>query len=485
MPVGDKGVLLVDWDNLSSAVIKRGHLAERGIVDALWSDATTRCGGLLHYKHMAAVRFDGTITTAMAEHLIDADVVVSLKEQADIHLTVLAMDYLHQGCGHFVLVTGDQDFIPLIRRLLRDGCRVTVVYGDPDRLSPQFRGILTLPGLDSICIDDIYPLRKLPPSTCRDVIGLLELQRRGVILGGREQGDRTATLAGWGILPNEDESRYWALVESVGRKVTRTDAAARDKNGFSPRSVTRTYLDLDPDRIADLVAVDFVLRRLAARAKGFTLAQLRTGPLQTDDGPRLHRVLDALTGLRLVRKGADDTYAVTMDDLALGYLEPLWRVHAALTMECYRRQRRTIPYRSLSGLLNASGVGQGPDRRTAGRINQVIRYAAAAGVVDAVAVDGERHAIALDSPLTRPIEAAYHELYRAFVDRAPSPVPENEIIEFMTVRDRTRAEPVFGYDSRDRHRILRVLAQSRALTWRDEKVTVPRTRWGDSGSSSA
>ncbi|MDG4802663.1 NYN domain-containing protein [Micromonospora sp. WMMD980] len=485
MPVGSKGVLLVDWDNLSSAVIKRGHLAERGIVDALWRDATTRCGGHLHYKHMAAVRFDGTISTAMAEHLIDADVVVSLKEQADIHLTVLAMDYLHQGCGHFVLVTGDQDFIPLIRRLLRDGCQVTVVYGDPDRLSPQFRGILTLPGLDSLCIDDIYALRKLPPSTCRDVIGLLELQRRGFILGGRETGERTALLAGWRILDNEDESRYWALVESVGRKVTRTDAAARDRSGFSPRSMTRTYLDIDPERFTDLVAVDFVLRRLAARAKGYTLAQLRTGPLQTDDGPRLHRVLDALTGVGLVRKGADDTYAVTTEDLALGYLEPLWRVHAALAVECYRRQRRTIPYRNLTGLLNASGVGQGPDRRAAGRINQVVRYAAAAGVVDAVAVDGERHAIAVDSPLTRTIETAYHELYREFADRAPSPVPESQVLEFMTVRDRTRAEPVFGYDSRDRHRILRVLAQSRALTWRDEKVTVPRTRWGDSGSSSA
>ncbi|MGY4685851.1 NYN domain-containing protein [Micromonospora aurantiaca (nom. illeg.)] len=485
MPVGNTGVLLVDWDNLAGAVIGRGHLVERGIVDALWSDATTRCGGHLQYKHMAAVRFDGSITTAMTEHLIDAEVVVSLKEQADIHLTVLAMDYLHQGCGQFVLVTGDQDFIPLIRRLLRDGCRVTVVYGDPDRLSPQFRSILTLPGLDSICIDDIYSLRQPPAADCKALLGLVELQRRGVILGGREQAERTATLAQWGVLPDEDELRYWALIESIGQKVTRTDAAVRAKDGFLPRPMTRVYVDLNAGRFTDLVAVDYAVRRLAARPKGLTATQLRSGPFQSDDGSRLLRVLDALTAVRLVRRGADDTYSVTTDDLALGYLEPLWRVHAALTMESFRQQRRSIPYRKLSGLIGAGGVGQGPNRRAAGAVSQAIRYAATAGVIDAVAVDGDRHAIATDSAFVRPIENAYHELYRAFADRGPSPVPENEILEFMTVRDRTRAEPVFGYDSRDRHRILRVLAQSRALTWRGEKVTVPRTRWGDAGSSFA
>ncbi|GAB3345692.1 hypothetical protein GCM10027452_16840 [Micromonospora halotolerans] len=485
MAVGNKGVLLVDWDNLAGAIIGRGHLVERGIVDALWSDATNRCGGHLQYKHMAATKFDGSISTAMAEHLIDDDVVGSAKEQADIHLTVLAMDYLHQDCGQFVLVTGDQDFIPLIRRLLRDGCRVTVVYGDRGRLSPQFRGILTLPGLDSLCIDDIYTLQKPPPATCRALLGLLELQRRGVILGGKEQAERTTTLARWGILENEDESRYWALIESLGHKVARTDAAVRVKEQFLPVNRTRTYVDVGSGRFADVLAIDYVVRRLAARSKGLTVTELRAGPLQADNGSRLLRALDALTAVQLVRRGADDAYAVTVDDLAQGYLEPLWRVHAGLTMECFRTQSRTIPYRRLPGLLSATGVGQGPEKFNAGLVNRVLKYASSAGVVDAVAVDGARHALATNSPFARPIEDAYHELYRAFVGRAPSPIPESEILEYMAVKDRTRAEPVFGYDQRDRHRILRVLAQSRAITWRSEKVTIPQTRWGDAGSSFA
>ena len=482
MAAGNTGVLLVDWDNLAGAIIGRGYLVERGIVDALWSDATTRCGGHLQHKYMAAAKFDGTISRAMADHLIDEEVVSSLKEQADIHLTVLAMDHLHQGCGQFLLVTGDQDFIPLIRRLLRDGCRVTVVYGDKDRLSDQFRGILTLPGLDSICIDDVYTLKKPGPATCRALLGLLELQRRGVILGGRDPGDRTVTLARWGILANEDENQYWALIESLGRKEVRSDAAVRAKAEFLPRNATRTYIDVGSGRFADIVAIDYVGRRLTARPKGLTVAELRAGPLQSDDGSRLLRVLDALTAVQLVRKGADNAYAVTVSDLALGYLEPLWRVHAGLTMECYRRQTTSIPYGRLPGLLSATGVGQGPEKFAAGLVNSALKYASATGVIDAVAVAGARHAVTTNSPFAQPIETAYHELYRAFVGRSPSPVPENEILDFMATKDRTRTEPVYGYDNRDRHRILRILAQSRAIMWRNEKVSIPQTRWGDAGS---
>jgi NYN domain len=480
MAAGSKGVLLVDWDNLAGAIIGRGYIVERGLVDVLWSDATTRCGGHLQHKHMAAAKFDRTISTAMAEHLIDAEVVGSTKEQADIHLTVLAMDYLYQDCGQFVLVTGDQDFIPLIRRLLRDGCRVTVVYGDRDRLSQQFRGILTLPGLDSVCIDDLYDLPKPPPATCRALLGLLELQRRGTILGGREQSDRTATLARWGILENEDESHYWTLIKTLGEQVVRIDAAVRANDGFLPRNATRTYIDVGSGRFGDIVAIDYVVRRLAGRPAGRTVTELRAGPLQADDGTQLLRVLDALTGVQLVRKGADDAYAVTVGDLGLGYLEPLWRVHAGLTMECYQRQTRSIPFPRLPGLLSATGVGQGPDKRTAGHINSVMRYAQAAGVVDAIAVDGSRHALATNSPLVRPIEAAYSELYRAFARQ--NAIPEKEILEFMAVKDQNRTEPTFGYDIRDRHRVLRILAQSRAITWRDEGIGIPNTRWGDAGS---
>jgi hypothetical protein len=480
---GNTSVLLVDWDNLAGAVIGRGYLVERGIVDALWQYSTRRCGGDLQHKHMAAVKFDRTILAAMAERFItpDDDLGTS-KQQADIHLTVLAMDYFHQGCRQFVLVTGDQDFIPLIRRLLSGGSAVVVVYGDRNRLSERLRGVLDQPGLDSVAIDDIFTLRKQPPATSRALLGLLELQRRGVILGGREQGDRTATLARWGVIENEDESQYWSLVGSMSQKIDRTDAAVRQGGQFLPSVKTRLYIDLGSGRFADVSAIDYTIRRLTARPKGLTVAELRTGPFQADDGSWLLRVLDALAAVGLVRKGADDAYAVTTADLGIGYLEPLWRVHAALTAECYKLRSRTIPYGRLIPLLSRTGVGQGPDRRAAGLVKTVVRYASAAGVVDAVAVGGARHATPTETAFAHPIERAYQELYRAFAGHSSSPVPESEILDLMAATDKVRTEPIFGYDKRDRHRILRVLAQSQVITWRDGKVSVPQTRWGDAGS---
>ena len=124
------GVLLIDWDNLAGAVIGRRKMVTRSIVDDLRKFADRACGGQLRHAHMAAVRFDGTIAAAMDERLIKPERVGTTKEQADILLTVLAMDYLYEGVGKFILVTGDQDFIPLISRLNGDGRDVTVVYGD-------------------------------------------------------------------------------------------------------------------------------------------------------------------------------------------------------------------------------------------------------------------------------------------------------------------------------------------------------------------
>ncbi|MFI6262553.1 NYN domain-containing protein [Micromonospora sp. NPDC051006] len=481
MAVNEVGVLLVDWENLAGAIIGRGKSVTRQIVDDLWAYANRECGGQLQV-HMAAARFDPSIATAMRERFIVADEVRSTKEQADIKLTVLAMDYLHQGCRRFILVTGDQDFIPLIQRLRDDSSEVLVIYGDPNRLATELRQTFATPGLNSVDIDGITRLLDRRQETgSRSLLGLLELQRRGTILGGPEKGNRTATLARWGILPNEDDAQYRSLVDSLAEKVFRQDAAVRAGNDWVAKGSWRTYLDFGLGRMADVRAVDHVVRSLLARPQGLTIASLRTGPFRTDDGTLLDRALDALLTVEAIRLGADNRYTIVPPDLTLGYLEPLWRVYSAVSAECYRREVRSIPYNQVESLLNRGGVGQGKDQRAAGRVGAALTYARAAGVIDVVAVDGKRHAIAPVSALCRPFEHAYHEMYRSFIS-ATDPVPELEVLRFMEDRDRDKADPVFGFDSRDRHRILRILSQSRLITWRDHQVVVQESRWGRAGA---
>jgi NYN domain len=482
MSSADSGVLLIDWDNLAGAILGRGKVVERSHVDDLWSFANLRCGGQLHHAHMAAGRFDGTISAAMREHLIEPEPVRSTKEQADILLTVLAMDYLHAGVGKFFLVTGDQDFIPLIGRLHRDGRNVTVIYGDPSRLAGELRQILTTPGLESIDIAEVTALRERKADTgCRSLLGLLELQRRGFILGGKEKGDRTALLAQWGVLENHDESQYWSLVGALTEKVVRSDAAVMVSGEWLPKNATRTYLHFTPERLADITAIDHAVRRISSRPKGMPIGSLRTGPFQTDDGAMLDRALDALRAVELVRLGADDVFSMSGPLLPLGYLEQVWRVFAGLSAECYRRRVASIPFSQLAPLLARRGIGQGPDQRAAGRINDAINYAKSAGVIDVVSVDRRRHATATGSALCRPFELAYHELYRAFSTRLDDPVPQAEVLSTMEGKDSGRSVPLFGFDQRDRHRVLRILSQSQLVVWRDEHVTFKQSGWGDAG----
>ena len=209
------------------------------------------------------------------------------------------MDYLHAGVGKFVLVTGDQDFIPLISRLRQDGREVTVIYGDKARLSAELRQALEAPGVESLDIAELTPLSTRRPETgFRALLGLLELQRRGFILGGKENGTRTSLLQRWGVLENDDENGYWSLISTMSEKVVRNDAAVMDKGEWRPQNATRTYLNLTPERAADIAAIDFAIRLISARPKGLTISGLRAGPLQTDNGVTLDRVLDALVPSR-------------------------------------------------------------------------------------------------------------------------------------------------------------------------------------------
>ena len=46
------------------------------------------------------------------------------RNATDIALVIGAMDLLHRGVKHFCLVTGDSDYLPLVRRLRQDECTV-------------------------------------------------------------------------------------------------------------------------------------------------------------------------------------------------------------------------------------------------------------------------------------------------------------------------------------------------------------------------
>jgi uncharacterized LabA/DUF88 family protein len=476
--------LLVDWENLTGAIVGRGKSIDRKLVDDLWSFAHRKAGGQLKYAHMAAAKFDPSISAAMSDRLIKPETVRSTKEQADIALTVLAMDYLYDGCKMFILVTGDQDFIPLIARLHRDGCAVTVVYGDANRLGHELRVALRTPGIESVDITEVSALQDRPQHAGpRAFVGLVEILRQGTLLGGKDFNGRTQQLVKWGILPTEDESGYWELVQSLCLQTTRRDAAIRIDGEWRPKNSNRTFVNLARDRVNDLVALDHLIRNLAARPNGVRLENLRSGPLRFDDGRKIESLLDALIGVHLARKEADGSFACLDPDRADGYLEYLWRVYAGVQAECFRRGERTMPYNSLEPSLSSRGVGQGKgtDQRSPARVRSAANYARAFGIIDAVAENGTRRVVVNPSnPVAQMMDTSYASFYAAFSDRLNIALDEQSVLDELEERDRGRVDPVFGWDLRDRHRILRILSQSRLINRRDSHVTVLESAWGSS-----
>ncbi|MGB4779283.1 NYN domain-containing protein [Microbacterium sp.] len=479
--MADKGVLLVDWDNLAGAVLGRGKKVDRDLVDALWRFARERMQGSPS-AHMAATQFDPSIVAAMQEHFISSDPVRAAKEQADILLTVRAMDYLHQGAQRFILVTGDQDFIPLIERLLRDDAQVTVVYGDPRKLSPELTKMLSNVGVDSLDIADVASLTDRRADTSgRAFAAMLELTRRGFILGGKDRGGRFELLVGWDLVSPGEDTDYWALVEQLCLKETRYDVAvlASDRKTWTPTNATRTYLEITDARMEEIIALDDVLRSLSARPTGVSLGVLLSGPFVGDDGTKLDRTLDALVTVGLARRQPDGTASIVGNPITLGYLEPLWRVHTAVQAETHRRGATSISFRDLERLLGTYGIGQGKDSRAAGLVQATIKHAQASGVIDSVAVSGKRHARVVHSMLCATIERAYRTIYAEYRDRIGQALSEQDILVRMEALDESMSTPTFGYASRDRHRILRVLAQSGLIRRRDGSATILASRWGD------
>ena len=481
----ESAVLLVDWENLSGAILGRGKRVSRTQIEDLWQYANRNSGQRLRHAHLAAARFDPSIRAALDNRPIDAETVGTSKEQADILLTVLAMDYLHAGVDLFFIATGDQDFIPLITRLHQAGKRVVVIYGDPRKMSLQLSEFLDVtPGLESVDIAEISSLEGIKQdSSYRSLFGALELQNRGFVLGGKDTAKKLGLLVEWNVLQSNDDTEYWSLVDAVCERVPRHNAAIPGPNGtWLPRSNTRTYIQWTPERFAALIELDYVVRFLSARPKGLSIGALRSGPLSSDDGSHLSRVLDALRTTSLVSMTADDGYCLVGPTRQLGYLEPLWRVYAGVAAECFKIKSSSIPFGKVEPLISRSGIGQGPDQRAAGRTRDAVNFAKAVGVLDAVAVDGKRHALAPASEISRRFERAYHELYRMFSERLGIRLQARGVLSEMELRDGSLTTPLFGYDSRDRQRILRILSQSQLATLRDDHFTMLRHPWGDAGA---
>lgn len=471
------GVLLIDWENLAGAVVSRGGRVTSALIEKTWEFGQGFSGGELQKKHIAAANFDEVIRRAVEAKLIRVEPVRGEKEQADIALTVLAMDYLHEGYRTFVIVTGDQDFVPLIQRLHSDGCRIAVILGNSRRINSSLDEILRLPGIEKHDIVDLLGgLPSHPKLTqnakLRTLLGLFLLQADGIPLGGKDTHGRTERLRSWGFQEVASDDDYWSLVTSLCVQVDQHRSAVRVEGKWTAQRRKRTRIALDNAVVSNIHALDHLVRKIGRRNRSVRLDELRTGPFKLDDGAKLTGAVEALRSVGMVAKHGDGSLTLVQPEHSWGWIEPLWRVYSCVASESARIKSTSIPMHSLESIMARGGVGSGTDSRAAGRVRRAIDFAKAYGAIDFVCDSGTRRYEANSGDkLCAGISVAYHRL-RDLVGPGKS-IDVRQAISAMAAADAGMESPIFGWDDSDRHRIVRILQQSRALRRDGEKISMP------------
>ena len=481
LPVAQGGVLLIDWENLAGSVVGRSSRVTSSLIDKIWEFGQAFTEGELQKKHIAAADFEESIKRAVESKLIKVEPVRGEKEQADIALTVLAMDYLHEGFRSFIIVTGDQDFVPLIFRLHGEGCRIAVILGNPGRISSSLDAILRLPGIEKHDVADVVgvlpPIPKLDSSRkARTTLALMQLQAEGFYLSGQDKNGRLDRFRSWGFSDITSDTDYWSLVGSLCSQVEQRRSAVRTNGNWTAQPRRRTRLALTQDAVALIHGLDHLVRRIARRRRNVHVDELRSGPFKSDDGSKLTTALSALQAVEVIRKHGDGSFTLADPDSAIGWVEPLWRVYGSVRAESIRLKSSSIPFHSLESMLNRQGLGPGPDNRTANSIRRAISFAKSFGAIDVIAENDARR-IEPNSADKLCVGLDHSLRALAQIVQPGIQIGQHELINKMAELDQGVKFPIFGWDDTDRHRVVRVLSQSRVLRREGEKISVNDHHW--------
>jgi NYN domain len=493
----DDAVLLVDWLNLSISLKNQNREFSRSVVTGLVKLAEDQCarrGVRLARAYFVGERFEAEAEAAMRSILVAEPVPTrTAKEQADLAMAVLAMDRVHHkdGCPRFfLLATGDQDFVPLIKRIVDENAEVGLIVASTAKLSPAYLEIAAQPNVELLVITDHVDIPMLAGAPADKagglVLGLLRVCLAGGILGGA-QDRNTQLMAQWGLLPPGTD--HAVQMETVLREFTRTDVrqvahpGSRD-TGNVPRTMRRTSLDFAKDAVmSTVIDADWVLRRLATAGRPLPPGELAVGHFGDDSGGRLAAVVSALKAVGWLVERADGGYspAPAMEWPRDGLLAPLWRVTCEVSRRAYDRHAGSVSRDELFRDLRNTPIAHDQERRGGKAAHEVITAARSLGVLDTVIAGAEGYGLQVIDrhPVAAQATGQLRALGRLLGPDVGRFVPEHEMLSRMQEYDERSARPVFGTDVRDRRGILRILSRASLAEHRRDtrEVKVKGSAW--------
>jgi hypothetical protein len=480
MANANEAVLLIDWLNLSIHLKNQRLAFGSDLVADLIKVSRDECLALgdveLVRAHFVGEHFAPSVEVAIKNTLIARHHKTrTAKEQADLLLAVLAMDHIHAATGSprlFILATGDQDFVPLIERMIEARAQVILIVASTKSLSPEYRSIAAQQNVKLLSITDAVTVQPLPDadadSAGSQILGLYRVCLAGGILGG-DQSRNIRMLNEWGLMRSRDpdvEVAGW--IQQFSRMDSRKVAVpARGEHGNRTVVARRTTLNFANDMVSAAVEdADWVLRRAGNVTKLPTVGDLGTGRFGDDDGRRLNRTITALKNVGWLVERSDSRFEARLEWAVDGLLEPLWRIVCEINRRAYAEHTEGVSRDKLFQALRSTPIAFDTDRKGGTIARDAIEYAKRVGVIDAIPADGDGYALAVVEahPLAQRMATCLRTLGQLFADRVSTDVPEHEVLAWMRERDeRGNGQVVFGYDLRDRQRILRVFRRANLL----------------------
>jgi GTPase SAR1 family protein len=317
------------------------------------------------------------------------------------------------------------------------------------------------------------------------ILGLMRICMSGGVLGGNQKRN-SQLMAQWGLLNSGPDAEV--QMEELIRQFARTDqrrvaVPGRRPTGNKAVFARRTYLNFGLELVSHTVAdADWVLRHVGGSSKPVAVRKLEAGLFNDDDGRRLDRILTSLKSVGWLTERPDRTFEARLESAMDGLLEPLWRVVCEVNRRAYEQHSVGVGRDELFRDLRSTPIARDGERKGGIAAKEVIELARRLGVIDSVPTgeDGFALAVIESHPIARQVAELLSTLGKILGAEVGMYIPEHEVLRRMRDHDERSVRPVFGYDIRDRQRVLRVLRRSRLIdveAGRDEGVKLKHSAW--------
>lgn len=468
-------VAVVDWLNLSIKLKSHGRefgpTIARLLVEVSEREAL-QAGYELSKIHFVAESFGQGVQEAIEQNLSSTlHKTRTAKEQADLKIAVITMDHLHQVGGPpglFIIATGDQDFVPLVERILEEKSEVLLIAASLSDLSPEYRRMVAQPHVKLLGLleSEVVPALRASASSKDQAVGVAVLLRivfDGGVLGG-DQSRNSRSLSGWhlGEVRGREEERLQGWIREFTDNELRRVAVPGNKTSINQAQMRRrVYLDFKNRTVGRLVSdFDWILRRCDPQRQPQSKGTLGIGRFSDDDGSRVGAAVHGLVKVGWLTERPDGSLESTFPWGADGFLEPLLRLLAAVEHESYEAGGRGVDRDKVFRALSSQPLGALPSRRGGRAAGGLIEFGRRLGVIDAYPAGDSGFVLGSVSghPLVRNVDT----IARFLVDNLSlsESTRESALLERIRQFDASSIEPLFGFDSRDRVSVLRAMKRA-------------------------